>query len=182
MADGRGNGGGWRGAAAPAAATVVVIACTALLRFQSTPRLPRPGDLDAGAPGRPYLALVVAQPADCESGTRHLGALNAPALRARVGVAALVIGRPAELERAAEVLRDRFGAVPVRRATRRQLAALRAAGMRATPFIAVLDRGGSLVLTATAPRDEAAAARLQRLLAAVALEPDSTREVSDASG
>lgn len=181
MADGRGDGGGWRGAAAPAAATAVVIACTALLRFQSTPRLPWPGELEAGAPPRPYLALVVAQPADCDSGTRHLGALNAPALRARIGVAALVIGRAEELDRAGVVLRDRFGELPVRRATRRQLAALRAAGMRATPFIAVLDRGGTLVLAASAPRDEAGAERLRRLLALVALEPDSTSEVVDAT-
>lgn len=182
MTEGRRDARGWRGAAAPAAATVVVIACTALLRFQSTPRLPRPGELEGGGPPKPYLALVVAQPADCESGTRYLGALNAPALRARIGVGALVVGRAAELDRAGEVLRDRFGAVPVRRATRRQLAALRAAGMRATPFVAVLDRGGTLVLAASAPRDAAGADRLRRLLALVALESDTTSEVLDATG
>jgi hypothetical protein len=151
--------------AAPLAATVVVIACTLFLRWQSTARVPRPDDFSSAEDTRRgYLALVVAQPADCDAGTRYLGALNAPEIRAAAQVGALVIGSGTELGRAAEQLRDRFGELPVRRATRGHLATLRALGLRATPAVVVLDARGSVLLGVPAPVDAHGAERLRRVL------------------
>jgi hypothetical protein len=63
--------GSW---AAPLAATVVVLACTAFLRFQGGVGPPSPRDFAVdSAGGRPYLAVIVAQAADCKDGTRYLG-------------------------------------------------------------------------------------------------------------
>lgn len=147
--------------AGPAAASVVVLACTALLRFGATAEPLDPGEF--GGAGRQWTALLVAQPADCEDASRWADAL-VDASDARIGLAAVVIGRGRELERGAERLRQRFGPLPVRPASRRNLAALRALGIRSTPFVVVMDAEGRVRLTADAPRDSASAARFRHAM------------------
>jgi hypothetical protein len=151
--------------AAPLAATLVVLACTGFVARQTGGETPRPADFaDASGLPRAFLAVLVAQTADCESAAARLGVLNAPELRHRMRLGTLLLGGKEDVPRAAEVVRDRFGEVPVRLATRRNMQALRAIGVRATPHLVVLDRAGTVVFTSAPPADAAAAERLKRTL------------------
>ncbi|MGH7554867.1 MAG: hypothetical protein ACREMQ_17850 [Longimicrobiales bacterium] len=153
------------GAAAPLAATAVVLACTAFLRFQGGVAPPSPGDFAVDSAGdRPYLAVIVAQAADCRDGVRYLGVLRAEDVRARVRVSGLVIGGSEDVEYARKALAQKLGPLPVRAATRRNLAALRALRLPATPYLLVMDGAGTLLLSTPAPRDGAGADRLRRSL------------------
>lgn len=154
--------------AAPVIATLVVLLCTAFLAYETGGETPRPVDFaDGSGTPRPFLAVLVAQLADCESAARSLAFLNRPELRARVRMGTLLLGDEREVARVSEVVRDQFGDVPVRVATRRNRQALRAIGVRATPHLVVLDRAGTVVFTASPPRDAPAADRLRLTLASV---------------
>ncbi|MCI0435666.1 MAG: hypothetical protein L0271_18770, partial [Gemmatimonadetes bacterium] len=100
----------------------------------------------------------------CREGTRYLGVLGEEELRARVRVAGLVVGGRDDVEYARKALAQRFGALPVRAATRRNLAALRALRVPATPYLLLMDGAGALLLATPAPRDGAGADRLRRSL------------------
>ncbi len=153
------------GAVAPLAATVVVLACAAFLGFQNGIEPPGHGDFAVDpVADRPYLAVIVAQAADCRDSAARLNVLNTTEIRARMRVAGLVIGGSRDVKEAASALTDRFGELPVRAATRRNLAALRALRVPATPYLLLMDRAGALVLATALPRNVAGADRLRRSL------------------
>jgi len=107
--------------------------------------LPRPdGD------GRDYDAHLVLQADDCASGLKVLTLFERAPVKARVGLAQLLlVGTERDLVRARRRL-DGAGA-PIRLADERVRRALGAVGYRATPFVVLTDRAGAVKLTAQAP-------------------------------
>jgi hypothetical protein len=109
--------------------------------------LPR---LDGDA--RDYDAYLVVQADDCASSLKMLTLFERPPVKARVGLAQLLlVGTAGDLVRARRLLGGTGTGAPIRLADERVRRALGAVGYRATPFVVVTDRSGAVKLTAQAP-------------------------------
>jgi hypothetical protein len=151
-------------AAGVAAATLVVLGCTVVLRAPALPRslatlaaIPESASGSAqGASG--FRAVVVFQEADCESSLPWLRVFDEPEVRGRVSLSGVVVGRNADPERAADRMAFAFRRLPVLAAGRSGAVALWTLGYRSTPYVLIFDPTGRLRLAGPAPAGEEARA------------------------
>lgn len=131
---------------------LVVLACTGYVAYvRAQPReLALLSSRLGGTQPRPFHAVVVFQPEDCDGRIDFMHAFSRPRWRDAFSTGALVIGGPAEASAAARSLRARGLSMPVH-AVRHDRHPGRNMGYVQTPYLLVLDRQDRLRIAVPGP-------------------------------